>query len=136
MTSYYDKATNTTYYDNQMVLNITEYDLDNEKDMNVYIVYDNDDQTMYVYGSRGNKKFVRFTKVFDNTSDLYDFISLSMGFSEKHTLSIGVNYIEGLTNFDEYDEIHAKVNRVNEIVAYDNIMLTKKQFLKYIHAFF
>ena len=136
MTSYYDKATNTTYYDNQMVLNITEYDRDKDKDMNVYIVYDNDDQTMYVYGSRGNKKYVRFTKAFDNTSDLYDFISLSMGFSEKHTLSICVNYIEGLTNFDEYDEIHAKVTRSNEIVAYDNIMLTKKQFLKYIHAFF
>ena len=136
MSSYYDKATNTTYYDNQMVLNITEYDRDKDKDMNVYIVYDNDDQTMYVYGSRGNKKYVRFTKAFDNTSDLYDFISLSMGFSEKHTLSICVNYIEGLTNFDEYDEIHAKVTRSNEIVAYDNIMLTKKQFLKYIYAFF
>ena len=63
MTSYYDKATNTTYYDNQMVLNITEYDRDKDKDMNVYIVYDNDDQTMYVYGSRGNKKYVRFTIV-------------------------------------------------------------------------
>ena len=43
MTAYYDESTNTTYYDPMMVMNITEYDKNNDQDMSVFILFDTDD---------------------------------------------------------------------------------------------
>ena len=136
MTAYYDKLTDTTYYDQMMVLNITEYDKNDDQDMNTFIIFDADDNLFYVYGSRNGSKYVKYVKTFDNVDGLYNFIYLSMALSEKHQLSISVNYVEGLTNYDEFIEIKEKVSRYNEIVAYDEIIkLSKKNFCQYIDAF-
>ena len=60
MSAYHDEDTNTTYYDDQIVLNITEF-YDGKRDTNVFIVYDKDDELLYVYGARGeNAKYVRY----------------------------------------------------------------------------
>ena len=40
MTAYYDEPTDTTYYDPMMVMNITEYDKNNDQDMSVFILFD------------------------------------------------------------------------------------------------
>ena len=66
---------------------------------------------------------------------LYDFISLTMAFSENHKVSISVNYMEDLTNYHEYDELQSNVTRFNEVVAYDNIHLSKKRLERYLKAF-
>jgi hypothetical protein len=136
MSAYYDESTNTTYYDPIMVMNITEYDKNNDQDMSVFILFDVDDNLFYVYGSREGSKYVKYTKTFDNVNTLYNFISLSMALSENHQISISVNYIEGLTNYDEFNEINEKMTRYNEIVAYDDINgFSKKDFRQYVDAF-
>ena len=136
MSAYYDKPTNTTYYDPMMVINITEYDRNNNQDMDIIILFDADENLFYVYGSRKGSKYVKYTKTFDTVDSLYTFINLSMALDEKHKISISVNYLEDLTNYDEYDEINEKITRHNEIVAYDNInKFCKKDFNKYVDAF-
>jgi hypothetical protein len=136
MTAYYDESTNTTYYDPMMVMNITEYDKNNDQDMDVFILFDADDNLFYVYGSRGGSKYIKYTKTFNTVDHLYNFINLSMALSENHQISVSVNYLEDLTNYDEYDEIKEKITRCNEIVAYDDIAkFSKKDFRQYIDAF-
>lgn len=136
MSAYYDESTDTTYYDPMMVINITEYDKNNDQDMSVFILFDTDDNLFYVYGSREGSKYVKYTKTFDNVNTLYNFIYLSMALSENHQISISVNYIEGLTNYDEFNEINEKMTRYNEIVAYDDINgFSKKDFRQYVDAF-
>lgn len=136
MTAYYDEPTDTTYYDPMMVMNITEYDKNNDQDMSVFILFDVDDNLFYVYGSREGSKYVKYVKTFDNINSLYNFIYLSMALSENHQISISVNYIEGLTNYDEFNAINEKMTRYNEIVAYDDIDgFSKKDFRQYVDAF-
>jgi hypothetical protein len=136
MTAYYDEPTTTTYYDPMMVMNITEYDRNNDQDMDVFILFDADDNLFYVYGSRKGSKYVKYTRTFDTVDNLYNFISLSMALSEKHQISVSVNYLENLTNYDEYNEIKEKITRRNEIVAYDEIVgFSKKDFRQYVDAF-
>jgi hypothetical protein len=136
MTAYYDEPTDTTYYDPMMVMNITEYDKNNDQDMTTFILFDADDNLFYVYGSREGSKYVKYVKTFDNINSLYKFIYLSMALSEKHQISISVNYIEGLTNYDEFNEINEKITRYNEIVAYDDIDgFSKKDFRQFVDAF-
>jgi hypothetical protein len=136
MTAYYDELTATTYYDPMMVMNITEYDRNNDEDMDVFILFDADDNLFYVYGSRKGSKYVKYTRKFDTVDNLYIFISLSMALSEKHQISVSVNYLEDLTNYDEYNEIKEKITRRNEIVAYDEIVgFSKKDFRQYVDAF-
>jgi predicted RNase H-related nuclease YkuK (DUF458 family) len=136
MTAYYDEPTDTTYYDPMMVMNITEYDKNNDQDMSVFILFDVDDNLFYVYGSREGSKYVKYVKTFDNINSLYNFIYLSMALSENHQISISVNYIEGLTNYDEFNAINEKMTRYNEIVAYDDINgFSKKDFRQYVDAF-
>ena len=136
MSAYYDEPTDTTYYDPMMVMNIIEYDRNNDQDMSVFILFDTDDNLFYVYGSREGSKYVKYTKTFDNINSLYNFIYLSMALSENHQISVSVNYIEGLTNYDEFNEINEKMTRYNEIVAYDDINgFSKKDFRQYVDAF-
>ena len=132
MSGYYNEETNTTYYDPVMVLNITEYDTNEKPDTNVFLVYDEDEDLYYLYGSRGH---VSYTKSFCCIENLYNFISIVMGFSENHKVSISVNYMDDLTNYDDYNKLQSKVSRFNEVVAYDNITLSKKRLQQYLSAF-
>ena len=130
----------TIYYPPKIILNITEYDRGRNPDMNMFLVYDDEDDSVYVYGSRGyethgNIDFAKYIKSFSNYNDLFNFISLSMGVSDGHRVSISANLIAGLTNYCEYDAYAAGVCRANELVAYDNVRLSKRDFVKYINAF-
>ena len=132
MSAYHDEDTNTIYYDDQIVLNITEFH-DGKRDTNVFIVYDKDDELLYVYGARGeNAKYVRYEKTFDDVGVLYKFLSELVA---NHDVSISANYLSGLTNYEDYDSLQIKINRYNEIVAYDNTRLTKRLLEKYVTGF-
>jgi hypothetical protein len=135
MSGYYDEPTNTTYYEPQMVINITEYDRDGDKDSDVFIVFDDEEEMYYLFGSRGGSKHVRYTKTFYCKNQMYDFLSITMGFMDKHTISISANYVNNLTDYDEYDEIKQKVSRFNEVVAYDDFTISKKDFRVFLNAF-
>jgi hypothetical protein len=113
-----------------MVLNITEYTESGKPDTNVFIVYDNDTESLYLYGGRAD--VVRYEKTFDNVTDLYNFVSICVA---SNKLSISVNYLDGLTNYDDYDTFLKKVCRENEIIAYDNAGITKKRLEKYVNTF-
>ena len=128
------------YYEPKMVLNLTEHDRSGDVDMNTFIVYDDDEDLIYMYGSRGyesrgNTTYVKYVKTFSCYNALYNFISLSMGFGTNHRLDISVNLLAGLTNYSEYSDFVSKVSRSNEIVAYDNTRITKKELMRYIFAF-
>ena len=132
MSTYYDEDTNTTYYDSQIVLNISEF-YDGKRDTNVFILYDKDDELLYVYGSRGkSSKYVRYEKTFEDVGVLYKFLSELVA---NHDISISANYLLDLTNHDDYDSLESKVNRHNEVVAYDNTRLTKRLLEKYVTGF-
>lgn len=130
----------TTYYAPRMVLNITEFDTRGIQDMDMFLVYDEDEDLIYVYGSRGYEpngdvQYEKYVKSFATYADLYNFISLTMGFQDRHRVNVSVNLMSGLTNYCEYDAYKNNVCRENEIVAYDNIHLPKHMLLKYISAF-
>ncbi len=135
--SYYDSPTNTTYYDPQMVINITEFDADNDKDSNIFIIFDHDESLFYIYGSRGIKSsYNTYMKTLSDFDTLYDFIYFTTGQETQHLLSISVNFVSDMTNYDEYYEILQKVNRDNEVVAYDNVKnLTKEDFKRYVFTY-
>ena len=128
------------YYDPKMVLYLTEKDHQGNTDMNLFLVYDEDEDLIYVYGSRGyesrnNTHFVKFVKTFSCYNALYNFISITMGFGVGHRLSVSVNQLSGLTNYSEYPDFLSKVSRSNEIVAYDNTRIGKKDLMRYIFAY-
>jgi hypothetical protein len=132
MSGHDDKQTNTTYYDNQIVLNISEY-YDGKRDSNIFIVYDKEDELLYVYGARGKtSKYVRYQKTFDDIGVLYQFLSEIVA---KNNVSISANYLTGLTNYDDYDSLNNRVNHNNEVVAYDNAQLSRRILEKYVTAF-
>jgi len=132
MSTYYDEDTQTTYYDDQMVLNITEMH-EGKRDTNVFIVYDKDDELLYVYGARSeNTKYVRYEKTFNDVAVLYKFLSELVA---NHNVSISANYLSGLTNYEDYDSLQSKVSRYNEVVAYDGTTLTKRLLQKYVTSF-
>lgn len=128
------------YYDPKMVLYLTEKDHQGNTDMNLFLVYDEDEDLIYVYGSRGyesrnNTHFVKFVKTFSCYNALYNFISITMGFGVGHRLSVSVNQLSGLTNYSEYPDFLSKVSRTNEIVAYDNTRISKRDLMRYIFAY-
>jgi hypothetical protein len=128
------------YYDPKMVIYLTEKDHQGNTDMNLFLVYDEDEDLIYVYGSRGyesrnNTHFVKFVKTFSCYNALYNFISITMGFGVGHRLSVSVNQLSGLTNYSEYPDFLSKVSRTNEIVAYDNTRIGKKDLMRYIFAY-
>jgi hypothetical protein len=128
------------YYAPKMVLYLTEKDHQGNTDMNLFLVYDEDEDLIYVYGSRGyesrnNTHFVKFVKTFSCYNALYNFISITMGFGVGHRLSVSVNQLSGLTNYSEYPDFLSKVSRTNEIVAYDNTRISKRDLMRYIFAY-
>ncbi len=116
-----------------MVHDITEY-YDGKSVTSVDLVYDAEDELIYLYGARGeHSKYVRYEKTFHDVNILYKFLSELVA---NHDISLSVNYLTNLTNYDDYDSLRKRVDRNNEVVAYDNIKLSKRLLEKYVAAFF
>ena len=62
MTSYYDEETETSYYENTIVVEFRQIERDTNKvDMRVFMLYDAEDELMYLYGSRKSNEFQNYT---------------------------------------------------------------------------
>lgn len=127
-----------TYYGPTMVLNITEYDYDGDKDTDLFIVYDFDEDLFYVYGHRGSTKSKHdsYMRSFSCVRAMHEFISLTCCFEEMKSISIAVNQLDGLTSDSDYFEFKRKVNKRNEVVAYDNMpTIGPKKLCKWLRAY-
>jgi hypothetical protein len=139
MTYYYDEATETKYYENTFVLELCQQDGNTQEiDMCVFILYDAEDDLMYLYGSRKSKKhskYPSFIKSFKSESHLYDFLSILMDF-DKQYINTTVHNIKYMTNLDEFDDIVKNIDKHSELTGYDNIKMTKKYYKKHMSAIF
>jgi regulation of enolase protein 1 (concanavalin A-like superfamily) len=115
-------------------LESTDKDCQTE-DMRVFMVYDEDEDLMYVYGSRkseSHRNQVEFVKTFDTDDQLYDFLNVIMGFDEKHRVNTSVHYMDGLSDYSGFDDFVRNASRTNEISGYNREKMTKKRFKQYI----
>lgn len=145
MTSYYDwdDSESVNYYEPTMVvefrqLESTDKDCDTE-DMRAFIVYDEDEELMYVYGSRkseSHRNQVEFVKTFDTYDQLYDFLNIIMGFDEGYKVNTSVHFMDGLTDYSGFDDFARNASRTNEISGYNREKMTKKRFNKYMSVLF
>ena len=145
MTSYYDwdDSESVNYYEPTMVvefrqLESTDKDCDTE-DMRVFMVYDEDEELMYVYGSRkseSHRNQVEFVKTFDTYDQLYDFLNIIMGFDEGYKVNTSVHFMDGLTDYSGFDDFARNASRTNEISGYNREKMSKKRFNKYMSVLF
>ena len=140
MSSYY---TNTTYYDSTMVVELRQLEnLDENcvvEDMRVFLLYDEDNDLFYIYGSRKSANhpgLVDFVKTFDSVSHAYDFLNIIMGFDIGLLVNTSVYFMDGLTNYSEFDDFSKIASRKNEISGYDRQKMTRKKFKKYMSVIF
>jgi len=143
MSSYYDKETGTTYYDPTMVIEFCQMEnLDRHckiHDMRVFMLYDQDDELIYLYGSRKSDKYpdqITFERTFSCISHLYDFLNISMGFDQGYRVDTGIYCMSGLTNYSDFDSFANEKSKHNEITGYNYQIMTKKTFKKYLNAIF
>jgi hypothetical protein len=143
MSPYYDEQTDTTYYDTTMVVEFRQLEsLDEDcdaEDMRVFLLYDEDEDLIYVYGSRKSKDYpglVDFVKTFDSESHAYDFLNVIMGFDAGFLVNTSVYYMDGLTDYSGFDDLSNNASRKIEISGYDGQKMSKKAFKKYMSVLF
>jgi hypothetical protein len=140
MSHYYDEPTNTTYYDPTMVIKISQLEKNSKiEDMQVFIVYDDEEDLIYMYGSRKDKShpdLVDFVKTFDSESHAYDFLCIMMGLDMGYAVNTSVFLMSGLTNYSIYDDFVANVNKSEELSGFDKEHLTLKRFRKFLGVLF
>lgn len=139
MTSYYDETTETTYYENTFVVEFRQKEKGtNVVDMRVFILYDSDEELIYVYGSRksnSHRSHPIFAKTFADEDHVYDFLDIMLDFS-RHKIDTSVHQIDYLTSNSDFDDIVANVTNHNELSGFDNVKMTKKNFRKYLNVIF
>jgi hypothetical protein len=139
MTSYYDEETDTTYYENTIVVEFCQLEKGrNVIDMRIFMLYDADEDLMYLYGSRKSDNFPRyptFVKTFSDRDVLYDFLDVMMDFT-RHKIETAVHQIDYLTDYSDFDEIQRKTSNLTQLSGFDNVTLTKKDYKKYINVLF
>lgn len=139
MTSYYDEETETTYYENTIVVEFQQLEKGTRKvDMRIFMLYDADEDLIYLYGSRKSDEFPNyptFAKTFNDETQLYDFLDIMMDFS-RHRIDTAVHQIDYLTDVSDFDDIVRSVNRRTELSGFDNVKITKKDYKKYINVVF
>lgn len=128
----------TVYYEDQPVLYIEEKIEGNKltTDMRVFIVFDNDDNLFYLYGSRKcNKrnKYINYMIKYSNVSDLYNYLFVAMNI-KFNNVNVTMFYLSELTSNDTFDDFEYKTTKYNELFGYDNIKLKKSIFNKYINV--
>ena len=110
------------------------------EDMRVFLLYDEDEDLIYVYGSRKSEDYpglVEFVKTFDSESHAYDFLNVIMGFDAGFFVNTSVYYMDGLTDYSGFDDLSKKaVSKKIEISGYDRQTMSKKAFKKYMSILF
>jgi hypothetical protein len=139
MTTYYDEETETTYYENTIVVEFRQLEKSTRNvDMRIFMLYDSDEDLIYLYGSRKSDDFPNypiFTKTFNDETQLYDFLDIMMDFT-RHRIDTAVHQIDYLTDVSDFDDIIRSVNNRTELSGFDNVKITKKDYKKYINVIF
>lgn len=139
MTSYYDEETETTYYENTIVVEFRQLEKGTrEVDMRVFMLYDAEENLVYLYGSRKSDEFPNypnFIKTFNDENQMYNFLDIMMDFS-RHRIDTAVHQIDYLTDDSDFDDIVRSVNRRTELSGFDSVKITKKDYKKYINVVF
>ena len=137
MASFYDEETETTYYENTIVVEFNQKEKGTNKvDMRIFMLYDADEDLIYLYGSRKSTEFPNyptFAKTFDDETKLYDFLDIMMDFS-RHKIDTSIHQIDYLTDSSDFDDIARNVNSHTELSGFDNVKFTKKDYKKYINS--
>ena len=137
MAYFYDEDTETSYYENTIVVEFKQLERGTRNvDMRVFMLYDSDEDLMYLYGSRKSDEFPNyptFAKTFNDETQLYDFLDIMMDFS-RHRIDTAVHQIDYLTDSSDFDDIVRNVNSRTELSGFDNIKITKKTYKKYLNS--
>jgi hypothetical protein len=139
MTTYYDEETETTYYENTIVVEFRQLEKSTRNvDMRIFMLYDSDEDLIYLYGSRKSDDFPNyptFAKTFNDETQLYDFLDIMMDFT-RHRIDTAVHQIDYLTDVSDFDDILRSINNRTELSGFDNVKITKKDYKKYINVVF
>lgn len=139
MASYYDEETDTSYYENTIVVEFKQLEKDTRNvDMRIFMLYDAEEDLVYLYGSRKSNDFPNyptFVKIFSDRNVLYDFLDIMMDFS-RHQIDTAVHQIDYLTDSSDFDDIARSVNSRTELSGFDNVKITKKTYRQYINVIF
>lgn len=108
-------------------VHIQERDIsDNKLDSSMFIIYDNYEETFYLYGTRGNNdgfQSYSYTYHYSEVNNLYHFIKLVMNHNKsKFTIDYNNIFIpdEDLYYVD-FQYLKSKINKHNEVIAFDNM---------------
>lgn len=128
----------TLFYEDQPVLYIEEKFNGKQfkTDMRAFIVYDNIDKFFYVYGSRKckrNKKYINYMLKYECLDTLFNYLNVAMNTSE-HKVNVTGYFLSGLTSEDTFDDFADKTSNYNQLFGYDNVILNRKVFCKYLQT--
>jgi hypothetical protein len=137
MAYFYDEETETSYYENTIVVEFRQLEKGTRNvDMRAFMLYDSDEDLIYLYGSRKSDKFSNyptFAKTFNDETQLYDFLDILMDFS-KNRIDTAVHQIDYLTDSSDFDDIVRNVTNHTELSGFDNAKITKKTYKKYLNS--
>jgi hypothetical protein len=128
----------TLFYEDQPVLYIEEKFNGKQfkTDMRAFIVYDNTDKFFYVYGSRKckrNKKYINYMLKYERLDLLFNYLNVAMNIRE-HKVNVTGYFLSGLTSEDTFDDFADKTSNYNQLFGYDNVILNRKGFCKYLQT--
>lgn len=142
MSYYYDEETDVKYYDPAMVVEFRQLEnLDEDcdvEDMRVFLTYDEDDDLIYIYGSRKSDEFdrVEFSKSFDSESHAYDFLNILLGLGDGYRVNTSVYCMSNLTDYSTFDDFVENSSSNAEISGYNRQRITLKKFRRYMSVLF
>jgi len=134
---YFDEA-EPTFYEAMPVLYIEEKFKGTEfkTDMRMFIVYDQEDNYFYVYGSRKckrNNNYINYMLKYASIDTLYNYIQVSTN-SKYHQLNVTGYFIHGLASTDTFDDFTQKISKFNQLFGYDRVTLSRKLFNRYLNT--
>ena len=131
----------TTEY---IAIYLEENTCDNDVDTRMFIIYDDDEQTFYLYGTRtpthiepDNSNFINYNYKY-HISKLNSLVDLIYFINDKlkNNFTIGVHNVvidNDEVNDVDFNYLNDQLNKYNEIVAYDYIKLRKFELKRIIN---
>jgi hypothetical protein len=146
MTHFYNDSENQ--HNSTLVLCVEEYEYnelgrDPENiDARIFIQYSHEHKEFYIYGRRqdtdySNKEYVPFMYNTTNKSSLFEFVDLVSNGNDSLksiTLYNFNNMHESEDDIKTYEFFEEHMDAEYEVVAYDNISLDRKHFMKYVNV--
>ena len=121
-----------------------EENMGGDIDTRMFIIYDDDEQMFYLYGTRmplyltqGNSDFINYNYKY-HVSKLNSLVDLIYFINDKlrNNFTIGVHNVvidNDEVNDVDFDYLNSQLNKYNEIVAYDRVKLYKNELKRIIN---